>query len=106
MNKRNSDVLDRPAKKAKIEEINVVKKIIIRNDDDPHVFVNLDCPYVKIGDFIYKTRMFTENWNIDDADEIDDMVGLNLTQYNDISDFVFGENRILVSNFYNYDPPI
>ena len=94
----------RPLKKQKLSEINVLKKIVMRNDTDPHVFVNVNSKYVKIGNFIYKTQPYEKNWNTK-AENIDDTIGLTLSQYDDVRKFSIHKD-ILVSGFRTEVLPI
>lgn len=97
--KRKNDSDNGPGpKKIKIEETHVMKTFIIRNDDDPHVYINIDYDYVKIGDFIYKTKPFENGWDIYDID-INDMIGITASQYKNISKFVT-QKKVLVSSFH------
>jgi len=86
-------------KKIRVEEINAIKKIVVRNDDDPHVFINIDCEYVKLGKFIYKTKPYDKTWN-----KCSDIIGLTLAQYNDVINYVF-QRKILVSGFQTTTVP-
>lgn len=105
MNKRNHNSSSNKSKKTKLDNINVTKNIVVRNDDDPHVFTNIDCRYVKIGNFIYKTKPFDKSWNKFNETSQSDTVCVTLTQYNDISNYVF-QKKVLVSSFYNSVPTI
>ena len=97
--KRPPTDVSRANKRPKIEEIHILKRFIIRNDTDPHVLVNIKCDYVKIGDFIYKTKPFDSSWERDCIISVGDMVGLTAHQYKNVSKYVTHKN-ILVSSFH------
>lgn len=90
--------LSKPHKKCRYDNFNIMKKIITRNDTDPHVLSNIDSIYVKIGNSVYKTKKFDNYWKIG-SDNIDNVIGLNVRQQADNAKFMSGGN-ILVSAFY------
>src|ERR1700722_8856555 len=83
-------------KLSRYDEIVTVKKIIIRNDNDPHVCANIDCTYVKLGNYIYKVKPFDQAWTKTNVSNMDKSISLTLTQYNDMESFVLN-NKITVS---------
>lgn len=99
MNKRkiNDITYDKNKTRKLLDEISVSKYILIRNDDNPSVLVNIDCSYLKIGNYVYKTEPFNQTW-MDCNHYLDDKIALNLTQYNDIKKYIF-TNKILVTAF-------
>lgn len=103
MTKRNQEELSlshQLQKKSKYEEISISKIVIIRNDNDPHVYVNVNCKYVKIGNFVYKVKLFDKSWK-KDVEDVEDKIALNLSQYEDVYSYVLGK-KIIVTSFYNY----
>lgn len=78
----------------KRQKSGTIKSFIIRNDYDPHVYINCDHEFVKIGNFVYKTK---ENNIIDTAIE-SDFIAINETQYTDIKQYFFA-GKIYISNF-------
>ncbi|XWV25205.1 putative AAA family ATPase [Tupanvirus deep ocean] len=86
------------SKRSKLEEIVTIKKIIVRNDDDPHVYANLPCNYVKIGDYVYKVKAYDHIWLKSNPDKFDASVSMTLTQYNDINSYVY-DNKVTVSSY-------
>ncbi|BCS83062.1 putative AAA family ATPase [Cotonvirus japonicus] len=70
----------------------------IRNDDDPHVWVNDICTrYIKIGDYIYKVKSFNDiEKNISD-EYLEWSICLNESQLRDIKNIVFDRNKVVIS---------
>lgn len=88
------------SKKRKVENINIISKIIIRHDHDPHVYINIDYSYVRIGNFVYKTKRIN-NEILDEKKsetDCDSLIGLTATQYDDLYPFTRG-GKIIVSGY-------
>lgn len=96
--KRKSTDLTNSTKKPRVEEVSSIKKIILRNDIDPHVYTNIESEYVKIGNFIYKTAS-DEKWIEAAGKHPDNKIGLNLSQFNSVNSYIFDEKKIMVKNF-------
>ncbi|AGF85417.1 ATPase family protein [Moumouvirus goulette] len=105
MNKRNYENFSTPQIKSKIVDNRTYKrsrsenavtsyKVIVRNDDDPHVFMNTQYKYVKIGNFIYKTKPY----HIKHYDT-DEYISLSKSQYENIKSYIFEDNYITISKF-------
>ena len=92
---RENSSISQKEKKIKIDEVSIIKKIIIRNDSDPHIYVNIEYDYIKIGNYIYK-RKFHNNDNKNT--KIDKYVSLSLSQYNDVLKYVC-DGKITLSFF-------
>lgn len=103
--KRTSSSFETKSKRRKVDEINAIKKIIIRNDNEPFVYTNIACDYVKIGEFVYKVKPYNESWNKINIVNPNETISLTLSQYNDISPYVFDE-KILITNFSDDAFPI
>ncbi|XWV26465.1 putative AAA family ATPase [Tupanvirus soda lake] len=86
------------SKRSKLEEIVTVKKIVVRNDDDPHVYANLPCNYVKLGDYIYKVKAYDHAWLKSNPEKFNASVSVTLTQYNDISSYIY-DNKVTASSY-------
>ena len=93
-----------PPKKSKHDDICVLKEIIIRNDVDPHIYIRIDCTYVKIGKFVYKTKPF-EDLGVSTIGDFSDKVALNLYQYLDVKEYITG-TKVMVNSFYQRVPTI
>jgi ATP-dependent 26S proteasome regulatory subunit len=100
MSKRQntSNTQNTRSKRIRNEEIVTVKKIIVRNDDDPFIFTNICCMCVKLGNFVYRVKEFNDAWQKDSENRVDNLISLTLSQYNDVKDYIFN-NKITVSNF-------
>ena len=107
MNKRPNipDTHNTRSKRSRNEKIIVVKKIVIRSDDDPHVFININCAYVKLGNYVYKVKMFDNHQENDIGDDINDSISLTLAQYTDVKDYVL-KNKITVASFDSKEIPM
>ncbi|AGC01871.1 AAA family ATPase [Acanthamoeba polyphaga moumouvirus] len=105
MNKRNYENFSTHHVKSKIVDNRIYKrsrtenavtsyKVLIRNDDDPHVFMNTQDKYVKIGNFIYKTKLYYNKQNSDE-----ELISLSKSQYDNIKSYIFEDNYVTVSKF-------
>jgi len=83
-------------KRTKLIEFNKVLKIIIRHDKDNCVYVNLPSVYVKLGDYVFKTKPFDNNWMMPDPNNY---IALNLEQYHDLKCYIM-DNQIMASSFH------
>lgn len=93
-----SEIDHRDTKKSKNDEFVAQKKIMIRNDCDPHVYLDGNIDYVKVGNFVYKVKN-EDTWkNIVNVD-VQNTICLNLSQYNEIREYVF-DKHIVVKAFY------
>lgn len=88
----------KPIKRARLNEISVIKDIVIRNDNDPHVYCNIACNYVKLGEYVYKVKPLDSTWL---SDNKNDIICLTLTQRNDVSNYIF-DNKIMVNSYYEH----
>lgn len=88
----------KPLKRARLNEISVIKDIVIRNDNDPHVYCNVTCNYIKLGEYVYKVKPFDSTWM---SDNKDDIICLTLTQRNDVTNYIF-DNKIMVNSYYKH----
>lgn len=78
----------------------------VRSDDNPHVFVsNPSSPYIKIGDYIYKTKSYNKLDKKFEDDDIEWKISLNKSQYNDVKAFIYDKNRVTISNFNSIVKP-
>ncbi|QGR53867.1 AAA family ATPase [Moumouvirus maliensis] len=102
MNKRNYDQFSNHHVKSKIVDNGYYKrsrsenavtshKVLVRNDDDPHVYMNTDHKYVKIGNFIYKTKPYYSKQY--DSDEY---ISLSKSQYENIKSYIYEDNYVTV----------
>ncbi|QTF49391.1 putative AAA family ATPase [Acanthamoeba polyphaga mimivirus] len=74
----------------------------IRNDDDPFVYMkNPLSEFIKIGNFVYKTKSFVSLDKDYHDDNLDWKISLNRSQYDDVKDFIYDKNRVIVSSFTN-----
>ena len=90
------EIQDYPNKKQKFEVNHFLRKIVIRNDLDPHVYLATNDKYVKIGNYIYKTKndlKFFENI------KANYVVGLSKIQFDDVESFRNDNNEIIISTF-------
>lgn len=99
MNKRSNQSVSKQTKKNRLEDIGVFKKVCIRNDEDHHIYGNIDCNYVKIGNYVYKVKTHDDHALQISESERKNCILLTLTQYNDINEYIH-ESQILVSSFH------
>lgn len=71
------------------------REVIIRNDNDPYVYINTNEEYVKLGNYVYKTKKYHDIIQNIDSNAY---IGLNMTQYNDVYDYIVN-NKIMASTF-------
>lgn len=97
MTKRpTQEIQDYPNKKQKFEINHFLRKIVIRNDLDPNVYLATNDKYVKIGNYVYKTKndlKFFENI------KANSIVGLSKIQFDDVESFKNDDCEIIISSF-------
>ena len=92
-------------KRFKTEDEPFISKIIIRNDYDPHVYLDLNIRHVCIGNFIYTVKKNT-------SEKIDYSinVGLNLIQQSEVKDYIMKDSQEIMIrpcyNTFNYIPQV
>lgn len=93
MAKRQILVVDRPSKRRKISEMLDIHNILLRNDDTPYVYTDIMSPYLKVGEFIYKTKSFDKTPHT--IKTIDHTISLTMCQYEDIRKYITNNNIIV-----------
>src|SRR5690348_3015265 len=91
-----------------INEYDTIQKVIVRNDTSPYVYTNIAASYVKIGHMVYMAKPFDKSWvqQSKPYDNVDELIGLSINQYNDVSRHIFNSSRdekIIVSTFNSMD---
>lgn len=87
---------DYPSKKQKLEDTHLLRRIVIRNDLDPHVYLDSDDEYVKIGNYIYRTK---SDPNFFQSIKSDRIIGLSEIQASDVSSHKNDNNKIVITTF-------
>ncbi|AEX61533.1 putative AAA family ATPase [Megavirus courdo7] len=92
---------ERNNKKRKNNYNNNTTKISIRNDDDPCIHINKNIgDFVKIGNFVYKTKLYY------DESKYIQRIGITKSQFEDIRSHIFEKDYVTVSNYNDELPNI
>lgn len=94
---------NKSVKKPKLEpDIYDVRCVVVRNDDDPHVFINnTDLKYVTIGEYIYKVKTNHPSWSALVGDDDEESIGLNFMQHEDVEQYVHDRDKIFIRSYHN-----
>lgn len=92
------------SKRPRNTPIVLITKIIVRNDIDLHVLVNINCTYVKIGNYIFKAKPFSGAW-LNTITDGKVYIAVTTSQLSCIRPYISGD-MITVTSYYNDPYPI